>query len=209
MAGLNSRRATRPWVCKNFGWCGPVGAPGFTEPTLPVQIPAGGPRASPTQFWESFLRTVGEGLKVNCPAGAREATLGCASPGGRFRTGPYGVHWTGLCIFVGAAHWAARSCGPGCLWGAASWTRRALRRRPACTGRRRSCILRPPVRRSGPGFFPAAHPLSASFMQKRQRHNFFPHPGESPRPQGLSTLSTEFSTLCYVKCNQAAFCIIC
>ena len=93
--------------------------------------------------------------------------------------------------------------------GRAFWTRRALRRRPACTGRRRSCILRPPVRRSGPGFFPAAHPLSAPFMQKRQRHKFFSIFGEIPHPQGLSTLSTEFSTMCYVKCNQAAFCIIC
>ena len=26
---LNSRRATGPWVCKNFGWCGSVPAPGF------------------------------------------------------------------------------------------------------------------------------------------------------------------------------------
>ena len=25
---LNSRRATGPWVCKNFGWCGSVPAPG-------------------------------------------------------------------------------------------------------------------------------------------------------------------------------------
>ena len=80
---------------------------------------------------------------------------------------------------------------------------------PCLHGRRRSCILRPPVRRGCPRFFPAAHPLSAAFMQKRQRHNFFPPPVEVPHPQGLSTLSTEFSTMCYVKCNQAAFCIIC
>ena len=26
-----------PWVCKNFGWCGSLCAPGFDEPTLPVQ----------------------------------------------------------------------------------------------------------------------------------------------------------------------------
>ena len=35
--------------------------PGFAEPTLPVRILAGGPRASPTQFRKVFLRTVGEG----------------------------------------------------------------------------------------------------------------------------------------------------
>ena len=33
---LNSRRATGPWVCKNFSWCGSTHAPGSPEPTLPV-----------------------------------------------------------------------------------------------------------------------------------------------------------------------------
>ena len=66
---LNSSRATGPWVCKNFGWCGPVGAPGFTEPTLPVQIPAGGPRASPTQSPKSFLGTVGAAISRPFPGG--------------------------------------------------------------------------------------------------------------------------------------------
>ena len=33
--------------------------------------PAGGPRASPTQSQKSFLRTVGEGLKVNRPKAER------------------------------------------------------------------------------------------------------------------------------------------
>ena len=54
-----------------------------------MQIPAGGPRASPTPSRKSFLKAVGEGLKVNCPAGAREATLGCAPPAGRSGTFGY------------------------------------------------------------------------------------------------------------------------
>ena len=31
MTGLNSRRATGPWVCKNCCYCGSVGAPGFAD----------------------------------------------------------------------------------------------------------------------------------------------------------------------------------
>ena len=46
-------------------------APGFAEPTPPVRILTGGPRASPTQFRKVFLRTVGEGLKVNRPKAER------------------------------------------------------------------------------------------------------------------------------------------
>ena len=96
--------------------------PGFAEPTLPVRILTGGPRASPTQFRKVFLRTVGEGLKVNrpkaershpgvCPyenntAATRSAVgaalaVACtpgANPGGRMLCAPTGFRWT-----VGAA----------------------------------------------------------------------------------------------------------
>ena len=42
--------------------------------------PTGDPRGSPPQLKAPFWKPVGEGLKVNCPEGAREATLGCAPP---------------------------------------------------------------------------------------------------------------------------------
>ena len=58
---LNSRRATGPWVCKNYRWCSSTSAPGFSQPTLPVQIPAGDPRASPTQTWTQYSHAVGAG----------------------------------------------------------------------------------------------------------------------------------------------------
>ncbi len=97
-------------------------APGFAEPTLPVRILAGGPRASPTQFRKVFLRTAGEGLKVNRPKAERShpgvcpyennaaATISAvgaalavactpgANPGGRMLCAPTGFRWT-----VGAA----------------------------------------------------------------------------------------------------------
>ena len=41
-------------------------------------IYGGSPRDSSPQIKGWSRRTVGEGLKVNCPEGAREATLGCA-----------------------------------------------------------------------------------------------------------------------------------
>ena len=44
-----------------------------------VRIPAGGPRASPTQFWKNFLRVVGEGLKVNRPKAERSHPGVCLS----------------------------------------------------------------------------------------------------------------------------------
>ena len=96
--------------------------PGFAEPTPPVRILTGGPRASPTQFRKVFLRTVGEGLKVNRPKAERShpgvcpyenntaatisavgATLAVActpgaNPGGRMLCAHTGFRWT-----VGAA----------------------------------------------------------------------------------------------------------
>ena len=62
---LNSRRATGPWAYKNCRRCDSISAPEFAEPTEPVRILAGGPRASPTQTRKFFLKPVGEGLKVN------------------------------------------------------------------------------------------------------------------------------------------------
>ena len=56
-------------------------APGFAEPTVAVRILAGGPRASPTQFRKVFLRTVGEGLKVNRPKAERSLPGMCPSRG--------------------------------------------------------------------------------------------------------------------------------
>ena len=97
-------------------------APGFAEPTVAVRILTGGPRASPTQFRKVFLRTVGEGLKVNRPKTERShpgvcpyenntaATISAvgatpavactpgANPGGRMLCAPTGFRWT-----VGAA----------------------------------------------------------------------------------------------------------
>ena len=55
--------------------------PGFAEPTPPVRILTGGPRASPTQFRKVFLRTVGEGLKVNRPKAERSHLGVCPSRG--------------------------------------------------------------------------------------------------------------------------------
>ena len=93
-------------------------APGFAEPTPPVRILTGGPRASPTQFRKVFLRTVGEGLKVNRPKAERShpgvcpyenntaatrsavgATLAVActpgaNPGGSMLCAPTGFRWT-------------------------------------------------------------------------------------------------------------------
>ena len=63
-----------------------TGPPGFHRS-------AGGPRASPTQPWKNFLKTVGEGL---------------APPAGRSRTGPYAKNAPASLFVVGAAHWAAR-----------------------------------------------------------------------------------------------------
>ena len=51
-----------PGAVKNCGWCGSTSAPGFVEPTLPVQILAGAPRGSPTQILHRFRCAVGEGL---------------------------------------------------------------------------------------------------------------------------------------------------
>ena len=76
---LNFRRATGPWVCKNCRRCGFASAPGFAEPTEPVRIPAGGPKASPTQTRKVLLRLVGEGLKVNRPKAERSHPGVCPS----------------------------------------------------------------------------------------------------------------------------------
>ena len=54
--------------------------PGFAEPTPPVRILTGGPRASPTQFRKVFLRTAGEGLKVNRPKAERSHHGVCPLP---------------------------------------------------------------------------------------------------------------------------------
>ena len=54
--------------------------PGFAELTPPVRILTGGPRASPTQFRKVFLRTVGEGLKVNRPKAERSHPGVCPLP---------------------------------------------------------------------------------------------------------------------------------
>ena len=110
------------WVVQICCWCSFRTAPEYAEPTLPVRILTGGPRASPTQFRKVFLRTVGEGLKVNrpkaershpgvCPyennAAATRSAVGAAlavactpgaNPGGRMLCAPTGFRWT-----VGAA----------------------------------------------------------------------------------------------------------
>ena len=52
--GLNSRRATGPWVCKNCRWCGSISAPGFDEPTLPVRILAGRSGTGPYAETDAF-----------------------------------------------------------------------------------------------------------------------------------------------------------
>ena len=36
---LNFHRATGPWVCKNYCYCGSTIAPGLAEQTLPVRFP--------------------------------------------------------------------------------------------------------------------------------------------------------------------------
>ena len=41
--------------------------------------PAGGPRASPTHVWKSFLNFVGEGLKANRPKAERSHPEVCPS----------------------------------------------------------------------------------------------------------------------------------
>ena len=64
----------------SLGFAGNNEGLGKTPPDL---LTTGGPRASPTQSQKIFLRIVGEGLKVNCPEGAREATPGCAPPPNR------------------------------------------------------------------------------------------------------------------------------
>ena len=110
------------WVVQICCWCSFRTAPEYAEPTLPVRILTGGPRASPTQFRKVFLRTAGEGLKVNWPKAERShpgvcpyenntaatrsavgATLAVActpgaNPGGRMLCAPTGFRWT-----VGAA----------------------------------------------------------------------------------------------------------
>ena len=94
---LNSRRATRPWVFKNFLRCGSISAPGFPSqrhrceyrrrggpcgrPVFPVRIPAGAPRGSPTQFREISLSAVGEGLAP--PAASRNGLQSAAGAGPR------------------------------------------------------------------------------------------------------------------------------
>ena len=51
MAGLNSRRATGPWVCKNCSCRGSATAPGSAEPTLAVHFRRrGGPCGRPQAF---------------------------------------------------------------------------------------------------------------------------------------------------------------
>ena len=86
-------RATGPLVCKNCRCCDSTTTPGFAEPTEHGLLTAGGPRASPTQPWKNFLKTVGEGL---------------APPAGRSRTGPYVKNAPTSLFVVGAAHWTAR-----------------------------------------------------------------------------------------------------
>ena len=73
-----------------------------------MQIPAGGPRASPTQSRKSFLRTVGEGLKVNRPKAERSHPGVCSSrePDS---VRPLRKEGTASVSAVGAAHRAARS----------------------------------------------------------------------------------------------------
>ena len=93
VAGLNSCRPTGGWGCKNCRYCGSASAPGSAEPTVLGPLTTGGPRASPTQPWKNFLKTVGEGL---------------APPAGRSRTGPYAKNAPASLFVVGAAHWAAR-----------------------------------------------------------------------------------------------------
>ena len=68
-----------PCVRKICFWCGPASAPEFAEPTLPVRILAGGPRASPTQIRECSSYFVGEGLKVNRPKAERSHPGVCPS----------------------------------------------------------------------------------------------------------------------------------
>ena len=69
------------WVVQICCWCSFRTAPEYAEPTLPVRILTGGPRASPTQFRKVFLRTVGEGLKVNRPKAERSHLGVCPSRG--------------------------------------------------------------------------------------------------------------------------------
>ena len=112
---LNSRRATGPWGCKNCRWCGSTSAPGYPSQRHRSESwrePQGAP------LHKSHTDAVGEGLKVNCPEGAREATLGCAPP-----VGP----WNGLLYAIGAhivrlpslPLGANARAGPGLLVGAA------------------------------------------------------------------------------------------
>ena len=76
-------------------------APGFAEPTPPVRILTGGPRASPTQFRKVFLRTAGEGLKVNRPKAERSHPGVC----------PYENNAAATISAVGAT--LAVACTPG------------------------------------------------------------------------------------------------
>ena len=69
------------WVVQICCWCSFRTAPEYAEPTLPVRILTGGPRASPTQFRKVFLRTAGEGLKVNRPKAERSHPGVCPSRG--------------------------------------------------------------------------------------------------------------------------------
>ena len=61
-------RLRRPIWVENCGWCGSTAAPGFAEPTLPVRILAGGPRASPTKRLRPHQQ-VGKLLPHPAPSG--------------------------------------------------------------------------------------------------------------------------------------------
>ena len=55
--GLNSCRATGPWVCKNCNRCGSRTAPGFTQPTLSCISWRAGLGPAPTEKTKPFLYT--------------------------------------------------------------------------------------------------------------------------------------------------------
>ena len=143
---LNSRRATGPWGCKNCRWCGSTSAPGYPSQRHRSESwrePQGAP------LHKSHTDAVGEGLKVNCPEGAREATLGCAPPA--VFSLPVGPVWDrplrrslekNAVVSVGAGHRPARRClepnlSPASHKGALSTDRRNTQRFPE-TQRQRS-----------------------------------------------------------------------
>ena len=65
MAICVSSRATGPWLFQNCGWCDSTAAPGFAEQVMAGTNPGGRPKDLPYPNPEEFLKTVGEGLKVN------------------------------------------------------------------------------------------------------------------------------------------------